>query len=603
MKRLWCGCWFGILVLAHACLGATFEVGPGRQYADPNAVPWESLSSGDTVLIHWRNTAYTSKWVLCRQGTQDAPIIVRGVPGPAGQLPVLDGHQATTRAVLNYWNQPRGVIKIGGANIPADTTPRHITIENLEIRGARPPNHFQAANGTLSSYPNNAAAIYVEKGEHITIRNCTFHDNGNGLFVAAQARNVLVEGNYIYDNGNDGSLYEHNSYTAAIGITFRYNRYGPLRAGCLGNNLKDRSAGLTVCHNWIEGGNRQLDLVDAEDDPVLQADPRYRKTYVYGNVLIEPPAAGNRQIVHYGGDSGDTSIYRKGVLYFYNNTIVSTRTDRTTLFRLSTNEEQCDARNNIFYVSAAGNTLSLLDDTGVLRLAHNWFKPGWVQSFGGNAGTVAIDGPNLSGSAPGFLNEMDQNFRLARGSVCVNAGTNIHPSVLPEHDLTREYERHQNSEQRRMDGQLDLGAYEFSPLHAWRFEKFGSGYTHDPAAYLSSDPDQDEVANLVEYALGTSPTQPNEGAALRAFLAPDGTERNLALSFPFSAPGELVYSVQMSTNLLTWDEGAIWSDATPASSGGLATIVQDGSNMVVRANAPIQGHPRLFMRLQVQATR
>ena len=89
---------------------------------------------------------------------------------------------------------------------------------------------------------------------------------------------------------------------------------------------------------------------------------------MYGNVLIEPAAAGNRQIVHYGGDNGTTSKYRKGTLFFYQNTLVSTRTDRTTLFRLSTNDEHADARNNIFYPSAhTGSNLSLLDATGILE--------------------------------------------------------------------------------------------------------------------------------------------------------------------------------------------------------------------------------------------
>ena len=47
--------------------------------------------------------------------------------------------------------------------------------------------------------------------------------------------------------------------------------------------------------------------------------------------------------------------------------MVSYRTDSTTLFRLSTNDERADVRNNIFYVTAAGNTLSLVDATGVLE--------------------------------------------------------------------------------------------------------------------------------------------------------------------------------------------------------------------------------------------
>ena len=73
---------------------------------------------------------------------------------------------------------------------------------------------------------------------------------------------------------------------------------------------------------------------------------------------MEGENQGNRQIVHYGGDSRDLTRYRKGTLYFYNNTVVSTRSDRTTVFRLSSQDESCEAWNNIFYVSQPGNRLA-----------------------------------------------------------------------------------------------------------------------------------------------------------------------------------------------------------------------------------------------------
>ena len=200
-------------------------------------------------------------------------------------------------------------------------------------RAARPPYGFTNDAGAGGSYAANAAPIYVEKAEHLVIRNCELHDGGNGLFAASSgttvSREILVEGNFVHDNGNAASAYEHNSYTAAIGIVFQFNRYGPPTAGTSGNGLKDRSAGLVVRYNWIEGGNRRLDLVDAEDSSVIESDPAYRATHVEGNVLIEPEGAGNRQIVHYGGDSGNTAGCRKGTLSFHNNTVFSRRTDRT----------------------------------------------------------------------------------------------------------------------------------------------------------------------------------------------------------------------------------------------------------------------------------
>ena len=66
---------------------ATYMVGPGQTYATPSAIPWETLQPGDIVLIQWRSTPYTDKWVICRQGTAAAPIVVRGLPGPAGERP------------------------------------------------------------------------------------------------------------------------------------------------------------------------------------------------------------------------------------------------------------------------------------------------------------------------------------------------------------------------------------------------------------------------------------------------------------------------------------------------------------------------------------
>ncbi len=243
-------------------------------------MPWESLEPGDRVLIHWRETPYAEKWVICRQGTAEQPIIVSGVPGPGGELPVIDGRDAVTRTALSFWNEVRGVIKIGGASVPSDTLPPHIVIENLDIRSGRPPYSFTNDSGAVEHYASNAAAIYVEKAEHLIIRNCVLRDSGNGLFIGAfdgQTQDILIEGNHIYDNGIEDSYYEHNTYTAAIHITYQFNHFGRLRADCGGNNLKDRSAGLVVRYNWIEDGNRQLDLVDAEDSAALVNHPDYQQ--------------------------------------------------------------------------------------------------------------------------------------------------------------------------------------------------------------------------------------------------------------------------------------------------------------------------------------
>ncbi|MEO8648942.1 MAG: polysaccharide-degrading enzyme, partial [Acidobacteriota bacterium] len=388
---------FLLFAAVSASRATVYEVKPNTALDTIAGVPWATLQPGDTVLIYWRPAAYKEKWVICRQGTAQAPITVRGVVGPNGERPVIDGNGAVTPTNLNFWNESRGTIKVGGANTPPDTMPKYIVIENLEIRGAYQGYQFTGYNGQLQTYAKNASPIYVEKAENLTIRNCVITDGGNGLFIAssddAPSRNILVEGNYIYGNGNASSAFEHNNYTAAIGITFQFNRFGPLRAGASGNNLKDRSAGFVARYNWIEGGNRNFDLVDAEDSIQIRNSPDYHKTFVYGNVLIKPDG-GNNQTTHYGGDSGSTADYRKGTLYFYNNTIVSTRSGNTVIFRLSTNEDHCDARNNVFYTINPGTSLAMLAESGVLNLANNWSKTGWRNSFEGD-----FDGSVTGGSS------------------------------------------------------------------------------------------------------------------------------------------------------------------------------------------------------------
>ncbi len=458
----------GVALAAQPARAIDYLVGPGQALAELDQVPWEALSAGDRVLVHWRTEPYRAKIILAVEASEQNPFVLSGVPGVGGELPVIDGRNAVTRAGINFWNENRGVIKIGGANNPdcdlPDCVPSWITVENLQVRSGRPPYQFTGRNG-LADYVENAASVYVEVGQHVTIRNCILSDSGNGLFIGVNGgmtQDILVEGNHIYDNGIEDRIYEHNSYTSARGIVFQFNHYGPLRTNCPGNNLKDRSAGLVVRYNWIENGNRQLDLVDGEDSQAVPDDPAYRSTFVYGNLLVEADGEGNSQIVHYGGDSGDTSIYRKGTLYFYNNTVVSTRGGNTTLFRLSTGDEHCDCRNNIVYATAGGSRLALVASNGVLDISHNWFDTGWVKSHDNFSGSINDDGTNLDGATPGFVNEAVQDFKLTASSAAVDAA-GPQSSGAQANPVLMQYVVHQAGETRPDDGALDMGAFEYCP--------------------------------------------------------------------------------------------------------------------------------------------
>lgn len=447
-------CWCGLFSVGVA--GEQYDVGPGQSRTSLAEVPWETLGPGDQVRIHWRPEPYREKWVICRRGTAEQPIWIRGMPGPEGQLPVIDGRDAVTPENLNYWNEERSVVKIGGANRPPDTMPAHLLIENLEIRSGRPPYRFQGRRGD-TPYAEHAASLFIEKGESITVRGCVLHDSGNGLFVSPDSRRIVIQNCYIYDNGIEGSIYQHNSYTQAAGILFQGNRFGPLRKGCSGNNLKDRSAGLVIRYNWIDGGNRPLDLVDATGVPDLLDNPAYRNTFVYGNVLIKRDG-GNNQVVHYGGDSGTSEAYRHGTLHFYHNTVISHRRRTTSLLRLSTERETVEFHNNLVYATAGGSALALMVNQGTLRMGRNGLPTLWRPSHTLFSGRILDEDQALLIESPVFEDFAGQDFRPARGSPYVGAAGEL-PLFLRERlPVTHQYVPHQQTKRRPVVH--ELGAFE-----------------------------------------------------------------------------------------------------------------------------------------------
>ena len=276
-------------------------------------------------------------------------------------------------------------------------------------------------------------------GDHVVLRDCEIRDNGNGLFANSKnevegtlTREVLIDGNYFHGNGVVGNYSMHDSYTQTLGITYQYNRFGPLRPGAIGAALKDRSAGTVIRYNWIEGTVRQLDLVDAQDHaPQALADPRYHETFVYGNVLVSNPGDGTR-MVHYGGDTtGFEQNFRKGTLYFYGNTIISRHEQKdvwaTSIIYASTNDESIDFRDNVIF--HVGSTfLWLMADFGNLHLGRNWITTGWLDGSNTFAGTVT-GGADVIVGVDAMLDPL--TYHPLPGSPVLGAAGAVAPQTAP----------------------------------------------------------------------------------------------------------------------------------------------------------------------------
>jgi len=430
---------------------ADYQIGPGKLYAELNQIPWSTLQPGDTVRIFHRTQPYKTKFLLAAQGTADKPVRICGVRGANGERPIIDGNGATTPDTLtaggaygtaaNDIHQTRSIIVIKAlASQPWTAYPRHIQIDGLAIRGAHPSYRFTDAAGTSRAYETFGACIWLDRGHDITIADNQISDCQMAIFSRstddgdfAVTKNLRVAGNRFNGNGIVDDWFEHTTYLQSVNLLLEFNRYGPMRSGATGNQHKDRSVGSVIRYNYIEGGAHNLDLVEAEDYPATAlADPAYRRTFVYGNILKTSSAA--RAAVHYGGDHfGSTPggnwgepLFRKGTLYFFHNTVYGTSSGN--LFRISTTEETVEAWNNVFHFEGTPRLRTAENDgvggawisDGILNLGRNWINANWQ-----------AQGPyeTLRGSANGTANlvtgsaaPIDPNsFAPLDGSVVRNA--------------------------------------------------------------------------------------------------------------------------------------------------------------------------------------
>jgi hypothetical protein len=426
----------------------TYAVGPGETYSTIGAVPWNNLQPGDTVDIYWKSTPYNEKILMSASGTAAAPISIVGIPGPNGQKPIIDGANATTSSQFQYSYDPLQedslLLIARSANQAYAYKPSYINVEGLEFRNAYYTNTFTDSHGKTQNYAQFSAAIYIEGANNVTIENDTLDNSGLGLFALSNGdephttRNLMVEGNSIYGNGVPGSYLEHNVYTEAVGITYQYNDFGPLRSGAAGNDLKDRSAGTVIRYNYFAPGGHILDLVDPEDDAgVIAGDPSFQNTYVYGNVLDNTGSNTATLLVHFGGDSGATATYRPH-LEFYDNTVVNAVNQssqwRTIMFQMDTNSQSVTAYNNIFYnaPATAGANATLFEwmsTAGVATFGANWVSPGWLPSYdtqpfvGSISGTSNFYSP--SNNNPGFVNIAAGNYQLTSTSSAIGRGVAV----------------------------------------------------------------------------------------------------------------------------------------------------------------------------------
>lgn len=454
-----------------------YQVGPGQPLASPAEVPWTTLPAGAKVRLHWQPAAYQHKILLSTRGTAAKPITLEGVPGPGGELPVIDGTGAIATAALNYtpWFgdvMERSIIAVArNASQPSSHKPGHIVIQNLELRmsgPATPMPTYVKPDGASASYYSTTGAIFLYGAENVTVRDCVIHDVPNGIVAASGSteptitRNVTVEYCWLYHAGKGGLYHGGNVVAEAVGLTVQFSRLGRGLNPQAASNLLDRSAGTIIRHNWIEGGAKLVDLIEPVAAPaIITADPAFAVSHVYGNVFVNgkgDSATDGSSVLRYGGDWSSAANFRQGTLHFHHNTlVVDSLRWQTTVCQVSLASATVLAHNNVLHhakLAAAGGPFNLISSGKTITLGRNWLTAGY--SLGGSAanGTALV----LTGASPGFVDLAAQNFRPAANSPLIDAALALPAGA---HPIGFQYVPEADGGPRTVLGAAaDLGAFE-----------------------------------------------------------------------------------------------------------------------------------------------
>ncbi len=282
---------------------------------------------------------------------------------------------------------------------------KNTTIENVELSGASVPDH-------------NGVAIR-QQGDNLTVRNCFFHDNEEGILTDSSASSTItIEFSEFAFNGfGDGQ--SHNLYIGHVGtLMFRYNYSHHARIGHL---LKSRAAQNVILYNRLSD--------EATGTASYQIDlPNGGKSYVIGNVIEQGPSNDNSTLVSYMAEGADPANPNHQ-LFVVNNTFRN------------------DAGSGTFVSVAAGA------DAATIR--NNIFSgPGSVTNQAG-----AIQSNNFVGD-PGFVNAGSYDYHLNSGSPAIGKGANPGSdgtfSLMP----LFQYVHPACAEVRNAVGAIDAGAYE-----------------------------------------------------------------------------------------------------------------------------------------------
>ena len=367
-----------------AFTGPDFEVGPARTYTTLKSIGTVAWTvTGALIRIHndditgMAPTTYHEAMQIQANGTATQPMYICGVADSLGNLPVIDGSNATEDSRDSPYLAGAGALKFVYTNSNyglgyevGSTGPDYVSVTGIRIQNFN-DNYSYYPNGspTLTPY-TGAAGIYVRAGRHVHYEGIDMNnvgwgvlDNNNTTYTGSSM--TLFHqfiGGHISNFSDTNSYSEHALYMEAFYTLIEGNLIENPTASDNGNFMKVRGGTAIIRYNGLIGqlGGNTIAFPDMEDTfqfvsvddnlgPIggtcgqsvwctitsnnitiphlVQNEEALAHDYVYGNVLSNPNAMGFPAL-QYGSYSAPNECPpctnmadRQGRLYFWNNTI------------------------------------------------------------------------------------------------------------------------------------------------------------------------------------------------------------------------------------------------------------------------------------------
>ncbi|MHB1462186.1 MAG: right-handed parallel beta-helix repeat-containing protein [Armatimonadota bacterium] len=277
-------------------------------------------------------------------------------------------------------------------------TGHNTTVENIEFSGCHVPDR-------------NGAGIRQE-GAGLTVRNCHFHHNDDGILAGANpSSDILIETSEFGYNGAGDGL-SHNIY---IGHIRRFTLRGCYsHHSNIGHQVKSRAEGNRIMYN------RLTDEADGRSSYNLDL-PNGGDCLVIGNVIQHGRKSANSTNISYASE-GSTNRIQK--LLLINNTIVNEQPDGAYL--KVDGSPLVQMTNNL-----CTGTLTELPKLGEMR-------------------------GNIVTQSPGFVDEAVCDYHMKAGSPARKAGVDPGKALYPEF----QYRHPASLVRRRYTRTPDVGAFQ-----------------------------------------------------------------------------------------------------------------------------------------------